>query len=120
MTVATGRRASKPVLGGDDLMSTSEAALRAKDSPGITFQGWTLRWAGDCWSVGQLRAGKDRVRWSNPRWYGRLDHALRGLLERCVEGDVSELFEAVERVERCYLEMGMALWAAVQAHQAAE
>ena len=75
---------------------------KANREDGITVDGWTLRWEGDSWTVGQWRESRDRRRWRNPSWYGRLDHALRGLLARISEGDVSDLEEAVRRVESCY------------------
>ena len=44
-------------------------------------------------------------------WHGRLDQALRCLLERYIEGGVTELSDVVGRVERRYLDIGAALLA---------
>ena len=86
-----------------------ETLLRTPGHPGITVGHLTLRWARDCWSIGSWQKGKDRPRWKNASWHGQLDHALRQLLERSVQGDISDLTEVVERVERLYREIGALL-----------
>lgn len=84
-------------------LPTLEDILRAPDAPGITFGGWTLRWERDVWTVGRWVRGRNRVRWKDATWYGRLDQAFQKLLDRNAQGPVSELEEAVDRVERAYL-----------------
>ena len=79
-----------------------EDASRPPGHAGITIGGWTLRWAGDQWTVGRWKPGSDRSRWLSSGWYDRLDQALRRLLELNVRGDVSDLTEAVDRVEAAY------------------
>ena len=77
-------------------------ALKAPDAPGISFGGWTLRWAGDCWSVGRWKAGETRPRWRDATWHARIEHGLSKLLSRNLEGDASELRELAERVDLAY------------------
>ncbi len=93
-----------------DPLREAEASLRGKNEPGITVGGWTLRWAGDCWAVGQWRDSKSgEPWWAQASWHGRLDQALRKLLDRNTEGGVTELAEAVERVERASRQIMIAL-----------
>lgn len=80
-------------------------ALQAPESPGITVGNWTLRWVGDCWSVGRWKSDKKRLRWREATWYGRIDQALAKLLSHNLEGDVSELRELAERVNHAYREV---------------
>ena len=83
-----------------------EALLRTSGHAGITIDGLTLRWARDCWTIGRWQTAKDRPRWKDASWHGQLDHALRQLLEKSVQGDLSDLTEVVERVERIYRKIG--------------
>ena len=77
-------------------------ALEACHGPGVSVGGWTLRWMGDCWSVGKWKGDADRRRWRDATWHARLEHGLTELLSRNLEGDVSELRELSERLDRAY------------------
>jgi len=86
----------------------AEAALTA--SEGICVGGWTLRWVGDCWSAGTWKERSTGSRtWRDASFYNELRIALQVLLERNVEGEVSELAEVLERVESVYQKIGDAL-----------
>ena len=90
----------------------AEAALKA--SEGICVGGWTLRWVGDCWSVGTWRERSTGSRtWRDASFYNELRIALQMLLERNVQGDVTELAEVAERVENAYREILNALCDAI-------
>jgi len=101
----------------DPAIQAADGALRAADHPRITVEGWTLRWDRDVWTVGQWRVGTKRTRWREATWHGRIDQALRRFLDRCVEGEVSELKEVLDRVEAAYATIGEAVAAA--SHDAA-
>ena len=77
-------------------------ALNTCDGPGVSVGGWTLRWMGDCWSVGKWKGGTDRPRWRDATWHARLEHGLTKLLSRNLEGDTSELRELSDRLDRTY------------------
>ncbi len=77
-------------------------ALKAPDGPGVSVGEWTLRWMGDCWSVGQWKGEGSRLRWRDATWHGRAEHGLTQLLNRNLGGDVSELRELSDRLDRAY------------------
>lgn len=106
MSAATARQVLAVTEPAPQPRQDVEDVLRTPGHPGITVGGLTLRWARDCWSIGRWQNGKDRPRWKDPSWHGQLDHALRRLLERSVQGDISDLTEVVERVERVYRKIG--------------
>ena len=94
---------------GSQPMQDVEALLRTPGHAGISIGGMTLRWVRDCWSVGRWQNCTDRPRWKDATWHGQLDQALRRLLERCIGGEVHDLADVVERVERAYREISQAL-----------
>jgi hypothetical protein len=77
-------------------------ALQKPDAPGIGVGKWTLRWMGDCWSVGKWKGDGDQRRWREASWHARLEYGLGKLLRRNVEGDASDVEELLERVDRAY------------------
>lgn len=79
-----------------------EDVLLSPGHKGVTIGRWTVRWMGDCWSVGEWKDDADRRRWRDATWHPRLEHGLGELMRRNTEGDVSELRELVERVDRAY------------------
>jgi hypothetical protein len=101
-----------PAVAGQEAAATSPeptpaesvgVTLPAEGDPRLVMGGWTLRWAGDCWTVGRWDQGKRRRRWRRATWYGRLDQALRAIFERNVrQGSFQTVGEAVARVERVY------------------
>ena len=79
---------------------------------GIEYCGWILRTDAGSWSVGRWVDGTHRRRWRDATWHGRLDQALRALLNRVICDEVADV-ESLEDLIRRYEKTTEAMVAAL-------
>ncbi len=87
--------------------------IRENGRHGLTVGGWTLRWVGDCWSVGWWSDERPkRLKWREATWHGRLDLALKAMLDHLIHDGfehVETLSDLDALVRRAYRQIGATL-----------